>query len=92
MANAAIDGNNKATLTAALDTDPSEIVRIQADPSTHYLEVDDGNTGTDNGNNEGNALTDESGRWTLTAVSSDGSGERVIVYGTADGKLMIDSS
>lgn len=92
MANAYIDENNKATLTGALNTDGSTPTPVSANPTSHSLKVDDASTGSDNGNNGGNALTDENNRFTMTAVASDGSGEIVNVYVTSGNELMIDSA
>ena len=92
MANAFLDENSRPTLIGALDSDGATPTLVQADPTTHGLIVDDADTGSDNGNNGGNALTDENGRSSLTALASDGSGEIVNVYVNSSGALLIDSS
>ena len=92
MANAFLDENSRATLIGTLNTDGETPTQVQADPSTNALLVDNHATGSDNGNNDGNALTDENGRPTLMALASDGSGEIVNVYVTSTGRLMVDSS
>lgn len=70
MTNAYRDENSVPALIAASNVNGTTIVRIVADPSTHNLHVDDNTTGTDNGNNKGNAMKDENGVAVLIAVSS----------------------
>lgn len=80
MTNAKHDENTRPTMIAASQTDGQTIIALQADPTTHYLEVSDGTTGTDNGNNGDNAMIDENGVSVLTALSSAGDGSIVEVY------------
>ena len=70
MANAQLDQNSRPTLIGVLNTDPTQIVRVKANPTTHALIVSDATTGTDNGNNGGNALLDENHRPVMLVVSS----------------------
>lgn len=91
MANAFLDENSRPTLTGALSSDGATPTQVFAVKTSHALEIDDNTTGSDNGNNGGNALTDDNGRPTLTALASDGSGEIVNVYVTSTNKLMVDS-
>lgn len=68
--NASRDENSVPTLICASKDDGSTIVRIQASDSSHGLMIDDNNTGSDNGNNGGNASRDENHVPVLLAVSS----------------------
>lgn len=92
MTNALKDENGRNTLIATLNSDGTSIVRIKADPSTHALKVDDNTTGSDNGNNGGNAMLDENSVPVLIALSSAGDGKIVEVYTDSSGNLLIDSN
>ncbi len=91
MSNAPLDQNSRPALTCASSADGVTIVPIQANPTNHGLKIDDDTTGSDNGNNSGNAMIDENSRPVLTCMSS--TGEIVEVYGDlATGKILIDSN
>lgn len=90
MSNAALDENSRPTLTGTLNTNGKGIVRIKVDPTSHALKVNNGTTGSDNGNNNGNANLDENSKPVLTAVSSADGKTVVEVYALSDGSLMID--
>lgn len=90
MANAKLDQNSNPAIIALLNTNGTTITRIECDPSTHALSIDDNTTGSDNGGNA--ADFDENGRTTLFAESSDGDGVLVALYVNSDGELLIDSS
>lgn len=100
MANASIDSNSDATLTAALNTDGDTITRIKGDPSNHSLKISDGTTGTDYGPT--NSLHDENGRPTLMAVASETITVNgvayvegvtpVVIYADSSGNLLVDST
>jgi hypothetical protein len=93
MSNAGHDSNSRPTLICASKLDGVTIVPIKADPTTHGVKNDDGATGTDNGNNGGNAMMDENMVSVATALSSDGSGRIIEIYGDAsNGKLLIKST
>lgn len=93
MANAGIDQNNRPTLIAASLDDGQTIVPITANPTNHGITVDDNTTGSDNGNNGGNAQLDENGFPVATALASDGSGQIVELYGDPlTGALLINSN
>ena len=70
MANAYKDENGVSTLIAALNTDGITPIRVLVNPTNHALKVDDNTTGSDNGNNKGNAMKDQNGVSVLIAVSS----------------------
>lgn len=88
MANASIDENSKATLTALLNTNGATITRVQADASTHVLAVSDAHTGSDNGGTF--AATDSNGRPTAFAVSSADGVTLVALYADSSGNLLVD--
>lgn len=93
MTNAYKDENGVSTLIAASKNDGTTIVRIKASPTTHGLVVDDNTTGSDNGNNGGNAARDGNFVPVLLALSSAGDGAIVEVYGDpSTGALLVDSA
>ena len=88
MANAGHDQNTRPTIICASQTDGTTIVQIQADPSTHVLKVSDNTTGSDNGNNNGNAMEDENSVSVWTALSSANDGSIIEVYGLNNAVLI----
>lgn len=92
MSNAAIDQNSRATLTAISNADGSTIMRVTANPTSNYLRVIDGTTGTDLGNNGGNAMIDENSRQVMTALSSAGDGTLVELYLDNDTQSLLINS
>lgn len=91
MTNALHDENNRPSIIAVDSTDPTIIRKVTADPVLHTLDVSDGATGSDNGNNGGIALLDENSVPVWTALSSVGDGSLVEVYASSSGKLLINS-
>ncbi len=90
--NAYLDENSVPTLIAASNANGTDIVRIKVSDSTHGLIIDDNTTGSDNGNNQGNAMRDQNSRPVLIAVSSVDGFSPVEVYGDpATGALLVDS-
>lgn len=93
MANAKKDQNGKATIICASLNDGVTIVPLKADPATHILQTMDGSTGSDNGNNNGNAIVDGNGVPVWTAFSSVDGKTIVEVYADpATGNLLIKST
>lgn len=91
--NAKKDENGVSTLIAASKNDGITIVPIYANPANHGLKVNDASTGTDSGNNLGNAMKDENGTSAMTAISSSDGSSIVEVYGDpATGMIYIDSN
>lgn len=90
MANALIDENGNQSMTGLLNTNGTTITRVEADPTTHEMEVDDNTTGSDNGGNH--AFFDGNQRTTMFAESSDGDGVLVSLYVNSSGQLLVDSS
>jgi hypothetical protein len=64
------DGNGVNTIIAASNADGKTPVRIYANPSTHSLMIDDNTTGSNAGNNNGNAARDTNFVPVWIAVSS----------------------
>lgn len=87
--NAGIDQNSKPTIIALLNTDGATITPIKISASNHGIEVSDGTGGSDNGGTF--AKTDENGRTTWVAESSNGSGALVALYVDSTGHLLINS-
>ncbi len=83
MANARIDENNRPTIICASSADGTTVVRIQGVPSTHALMIKDGTGQSNNGNHGGIAVLDQNSFPVWTALSSDGLGNIVEVYGDA---------
>jgi hypothetical protein len=90
--NAKIDENGVNTIIATLNTDGISIMNICINDTNSGLCVNDGTTGTDEGNNDGNAMRDENSRPVLLVESSDGNGDLVELYADSDGKLLIQST
>lgn len=70
MSNAQYDQNGRATIICVSKNDGLTIIPAQADPVTHGLDTVTVTTGSDNGNNNGNAMIDENGISIWTALSS----------------------
>lgn len=90
MANASIDDNGQATLTAALNTNGTTIVRVKVNATNHGLKVSDDDTGSDHGPYR--ALHDENMRTTMFATSSVDGVTPVALYADSSGNLLIQST
>ena len=96
MANAAIDDNNRTSMTALLNTNGLTVTRVCADPTnSNSLCVDDASTGSDSGgtyirpdDNSAPAAFAPG----LLAYSSAGDGSLVTLYCDSSGKLLVDSN
>ncbi len=89
--NAKMDENNRPTIIAVSSSDGITIKQGKANPTNNSLKVDNNTTGSDNGNNSGNAMLDENSVPVWTALSSAGDGSIVEVYADAEGQILIDS-
>lgn len=85
------DDNGVSSLIAVSEDDGTTLIRVEANPTTHVLSVEDAQTGSDLGPS-GRALRDENFVTSLLAVSSADGVTPVAVYATADGKLLVDSN
>jgi len=85
------DENGVSTLLGTLDTDGLTTIRVEADPSTHALQVMDDTTGSDNGPGPV-APRDDNDVPALLAVSSVDGITPVAVYTDANGNLLIQST
>lgn len=93
MANAKKDENGRNSIITASSANGTDILRAVADPITHVLHVEDGTSGSDNGNNLDNAMLDENSVPVWTALASDGSGRIIEVYGNPlDGAILTKST
>ena len=89
MANAAKDQNGVPTITGALNTNGTDIVRIKVNPTNHGLEISDGTTGSDHGPT--NANRDENHVPVLVGVSSVDGVTPVVVYADSSGNVLVNS-
>lgn len=92
MSNAAKDQNSKNSIILASKDDGVTIVTAIANPSNHGICVNEGITGSDNGNNGGIAMLDENDVPVWTALSSDDDGTVVEVYGDPLTKYLLIKS
>lgn len=93
MANAKLDQNSRPTVIAASSADGMTVKQAVADMSSHRLLASNASTGTDNGNNLGNAMLDENSIPVWTAKASDGSGSIIEIYADpSTGAILIDSN
>ena len=91
MTNAYRDQNNVPTRTAVSNADGTTILRVQANPTTHVLAIDDNTTGSVT--TQANAPRDENGVPVMMAVSSvDGVTPVPIAIDSVTGKLLINSN
>lgn len=90
MANASRDENTVPTLLAGLESDGVTLVKVEVNPTSHSLKVDDDTTGSDFGPDD--APRDQNFVPALMAVSSADGVTPVVVYATATGELLIDST
>lgn len=94
MANSPKDQNGRNGITCASSSNGTTIVVVTANPSNNNaLSVDDASTGSDNGNNGGNAMLDENSVAVWTALSSvDGTSIIEVYADPVTKKLLIDSN
>ena len=90
MANAKKDNNKVPVIMGVLNTDGATPTMIEADPSTHSIEVSDGTTGSDLGSN--NAARDANGETVLMAVSDVDGSTPVPLYVSSNGELLIQTT
>lgn len=91
--NAYLDQNSRPTIITVSSADGETIVSGLANPVNHALLTNLASTGSDNGNNQGNAMLDENSRPVWTALSSAGDGSIVEVYSDpVTGRILIDNA
>lgn len=90
MSNSGIDENSVPSLLGGLNTDPSIVVPVRANAAQHSLMVENATSGSDLGPD--NAPRDENGVPALMGVSSADGVTPVVIYATAGGKLLVDST
>ena len=84
------DENNVPVAMAVLDADGTTPVPLEAEPTSHILQVEDAADGADSSGN--NAYRDENQVTTLLVVSEADGATPVQLYVDGDGKLLIDSN
>jgi hypothetical protein len=82
------DENYIPVSLGVLNTDGSTPTALNADPTTHILDIEDNTTGDDNGGDY--AQRDENSVTTMTAT--DANGNVISLYVNADNQLLIDSN
>jgi hypothetical protein len=88
MAETKHDDNGVPTITGVLNTDGATVTRVKANPTTHILDVSDGSSGSDLGND--NATRDNSGYPVMLAT--DASGNIIPLYVNSSGQLLTKST
>lgn len=89
MSNAPLDENGAQGIICASKNDGRTVVPILARPATRGLFTANGTGQVDNGNNGGNSLIDENGKFAWVAFSSLGDGSRVEVYADPISKAIL---
>jgi len=90
MAQAKRDNNFVTTMVGVLNTDGTTPTNVKINPTTHILDISDGTSGTDYGNEE--AERDDNGVTTLIAVSSSDGTTPVPIYINSSGQLLTKST
>ena len=91
MTNAPRDNNQVPTLIVASNDDGNTLVNVKVNPSTHIVQADDNNTGSDLSGD--NALRDSNSVPIAIGVSSVDGVTPVPVYGIpSSGKILIKST
>jgi hypothetical protein len=81
------DDNQVPVIAGVLNTDGITPTRIKIDPSTHVLQVSDGATGSDLGNDI--AARDDNGNPVL--IATDASNNIIPLYVDSNGRLLIEA-
>lgn len=90
MANAVRDENNVPALIAALDSDGATSTRVLADPTEHYLMVDDATGGSDL-TGDIDPRDENLVPFAMAASSADGT-TPVVLYVNSSGELLVNST
>lgn len=88
MTNAKRDNNQVTVALGVLNTDGTTPKPLEADPTTHILDISDNTTGSDFGADA--ADRDENSVTTLTAT--DANGAIIPLYVDSSGNLLIDNN
>jgi hypothetical protein len=85
------DNNQVTTLIGTSNADGKIVLKLQADPTTHYLLIEDGSSGSDLGNDE--ARHDNNKITSLLAVSSaDGVTPVPLYVNSITNRLLVKST
>lgn len=90
MAEAKIDVNNVPTLIGLLNTDGETTTNLEADPTSHAMQMDNDTTGSDSGGDH--ALRDDNHKTSMIAVDETDGSTPVALYVNSDGELLVDST
>lgn len=88
MTNAKRDNNSIPTIAGVLNTDGVTPTPVKATPSTHVVDVSDGTTGSDLGND----LADRDDNSEVGLIATDGSGNIIPLYVNSSGQLLVKST
>ena len=88
MTNAKLDNNSVPVSEGVLNTDGATPKMFEANPTTHVLDVLDGTTGSDFGNDW--AARDDNAK--TTALATDASGNIIPLYVDSSGNLLVKST
>lgn len=88
MTNAKLDNNSVPVAEGVLNTDGATPTMIEANPSTHILDVSNGTDGSDFGNDW--AARDNNAKPTMLAT--DASGNIIPLYVDSSGNLLVKST
>ena len=88
MTNAKVDNNSVPVAMGVLNTDGATPTMLEADSTTHSLDVSDGTTGSDFGNDW--AARDDNAKPTMLAT--DANGNIIPLYVDSTGHLLIKST
>ena len=88
MTNAKLDNNSVPVAEGVLNTDGAIPKMLEANPTTHVLDVANGTTGTDFGNDW--AARDDNAKTTMLAT--DASGNIIPLYVDSSGNLLVKST
>ena len=90
MTTAKFDQNRVPTAIGLLNTDGTTIINMAVDPNSGYINISDGNTGTDHGGDH--ALRDDNDVPVMMGVSSVDFTTPVAIYIDVSGNLLTKST
>ena len=88
MTNAGIDNNSVPVAQGVLNTDGTTPKMLEANPTTHILDVSNGSTGSDFGNDW--AARDDNAK--TTAIATDANGATIPLYVDSSGNFLVKST
>lgn len=88
MAEASRDNNGVPAALGVLNTDGVTPTRLQVNPSSHILQVSDGSTGSDFGND----IIDRDNNGVTVLAATDADGNIINLYVNSSGQLLMKST